>query len=104
MGPDDNPWKDGTILIKRMIEKYARRLARKENVEGLTVFIDTNPAFSVQFSPILVFHYLSCIYLLPLIPFILTIPRRFTQSLPLLRQTGSSSRSIQVEFRMKNEF
>ena len=24
MGFDDNPWKDGTILIKRMIEKYAR--------------------------------------------------------------------------------
>ena len=54
MGPDDNPWKDGTILIKKMIEKYARRLARKENVEGLTVFIDTNSAFSVQFSQILV--------------------------------------------------
>jgi len=40
------PWKDGTILIKRMIEKYAKKLA-KEEVEQLTVFIDTNPAFSV---------------------------------------------------------
>ena len=49
MGPDDNPWKDGTILIKKMIEKYARRISRSgpENMEGLTVFIDTNPAFSV---------------------------------------------------------
>ena len=49
MGPDDNPWKDGTILIKKMIEKYARRLARGNSAEGLTVFIDTNPAFSVYF-------------------------------------------------------
>jgi len=41
------PWKDGTVLIKIMIEKYARKLARIEDVEQLTVFIDTNPAFSV---------------------------------------------------------
>jgi len=41
-----NPWKDGTILVKRMIEKYAKKLRRIEDVEGLTVFIDTNPAFS----------------------------------------------------------
>ena len=44
-----NPWKDGTILVKRMIEKYAKKLRRIEDVEGLTVFIDTNPAFSVTF-------------------------------------------------------
>ena len=44
-----NPWKDGTILVKRMIEKYAKKLRKSENVEKLTVFIDTNPAFSVTF-------------------------------------------------------
>ena len=32
-----------------MIEKYAKKLRRIEDVEGLTVFIDTNPAFSVTF-------------------------------------------------------
>ena len=44
------PWKDGTSLIKKMIERYARKLAREEEVERLTVFIDTNPAFSVPLS------------------------------------------------------
>ena len=36
-------------MVKRMIEKYAKKLRRIEDVEGLTVFIDTNPAFSVTF-------------------------------------------------------
>merc|ERR1719471_2417797 len=29
-----NPWKDGTILVKRMIEKYAKKLRKSESVEG----------------------------------------------------------------------
>jgi len=44
---DHTPWMDGTTLIKRMIAKYARKLKKAEGVERLTVFIDTNPAFSV---------------------------------------------------------
>ena len=53
VGPYHTPWKDGTVLIKKMIEKYARKLRKEEGVEQLTVFIDTNPAFSVHFQLLL---------------------------------------------------
>ena len=60
---------------------YIRRLARKENVEGLTVFIDTNPAFSVWFS-----HASALDHSSPLIwpqSIILMLTSRHTRSLPL---------------------
>lgn len=43
---EDKPWKEGTLLIRSMLDKLAKKYA-KLNVTGLTVFIDTNPAFSV---------------------------------------------------------
>ena len=42
----DKPWKEGTLLIRSMIDKLVKKYLQL-GVTGLTVFIDTNPAFSV---------------------------------------------------------
>merc|ERR1711953_899204 len=40
-----DPWKYGTLIVRKIIEKIAQKC--QESGVGLTVFIDTNPAFSV---------------------------------------------------------
>merc|ERR1711953_885927 len=41
-----DPWKHGTLIVRKIIEKIAQK-CQEYGMGGLTVFIDTNPAFSV---------------------------------------------------------
>jgi len=40
-----DPWKEGTLIVRKIIERLSSKY--REIDVGLTVFIDTNPAFSV---------------------------------------------------------